>query len=416
MTRSNLNTDRVVAVIGGGPAGLMAAEVLLDGGVQVDLYERMPSVGRKLLMAGKGGLNITHSEPSEQFLSRYATRRTRLEPLLNDFGAEELTRWVHGLGIETFVGSSGRVFPHEMKAAPLLRAWLHRMREHGLRIRVRHRWTGWDESGRLRFETPKGERNVLANAVVLALGGASWPQLGSDGAWVAPLRERGVLIEPLRPANCGFDVAWSTHFSSRFAGHPVKSVVARFQDSNADAHERRGELVVTENGIEGSLVYALSAPLRDAIEADAHPVLTLDLAPARDIAKLTAALARPRGSRSTASHIQSSTGLKGVKVGLLREVLPPEAFADPVRIAATIKALPIRLVRPRPVNEAISTAGGVSFEGLDEGLMIRTIPGAFCAGEMLDWEAPTGGYLLTASLATGRAAGVGALAWARGIF
>ena len=411
MMRSHLNADRAVAVIGGGPAGLMAAEVLLRGGVQVDLYERMPSVGRKLLMAGKGGLNITHSEPRARFFPRYGAQRSRLEPLLNDFGAEEVRAWVHALGVETFVGTSGRVFPHEMKAAPLLRAWLRRMREQGLRIRVRHRWSGWDENGALRFETPDGHRNVSADAVVLALGGASWPQLGSDGAWVTRLRERGIPIAPLRPANCGFDVEWSTHFRSRFAGHPLKSVVASLQDANGTTHQRPGELIVTENGIEGSLVYALSASLRDAIESGREAVLTLDLAPAHDIAHLTTALARPRGSRSMASHIQSSTGIKGVKAGLLREVLPPDAFADPARIATTIKALPLRLLRPRPLEEAISTAGGVDFEALDEHLMIREMPGVFCAGEMLDWEAPTGGYLLTACLATGRAAGLGAVAW-----
>jgi len=405
------NAQRMVAVIGGGPAGLMAAEVILRGGVQVDLYERMPSVGRKLLMAGKGGLNITHSEPRDQFLAHYGVQRSRLEPLLDAFGPEEVRDWVRALGVETFVGTSGRVFPHEMKAAPLLRAWRNRLRGEGLRIRVRHRWIGWDESGGLRFDTPDGECSMGVDAVVLALGGASWPQLGSDGAWVRLLRERGVSIARMRPANCGFDVGWSTHFRSRFAGHAVKSVVASLENTHGNTQQRQGEFVVTDQGVEGSLVYAFSASLRDAIETAGHAVLTLDLAPAQDVARLTAALARPRGSRSMGSHIQSRTGIKGVKTALLREVLPPEAFTDPGRIAATIKALALRLARPRPLEEAISTAGGVSFEALDERLMIRAMPGAFCAGEMLDWEAPTGGYLLTACLATGRAAGLGALAW-----
>jgi uncharacterized flavoprotein (TIGR03862 family) len=371
----------------------------------------MPSIGRKLLMAGKGGLNITHSEPLERLLSRYGAQRERLEPMLREFAPEALREWVHGLGVTTFVGSSGRVFPHEMKAAPLLRAWLHRLRSAGLKIDVRHEWRGWTGSGDLRFTTPQGDVVARADAVVLALGGASWPRLGSDGAWVAPLGARGVEIAPLRPANCGFEVAWSEHFRARYAGHPVKPVVAACTDVQGIVHRRQGEFVVTTHGVEGGLVYALSAPLRDTLAARGAATLTLDLAPDHDLARLTAELAHPRGSRSKSSHIQSRTGLKGIRTALLREVLPEAAFDDPERLASAIKALPLGLLRPRPVEEAISTAGGIAFEALDAGLMLRALPGVFCAGEMLDWEAPTGGYLLTACLATGRAAGKGALVW-----
>jgi uncharacterized flavoprotein (TIGR03862 family) len=312
---------------------------------------------------------------------------------------------VHGLGIETFVGTSGRVFPAEMKAAPLLRAWLHRLRAGGARIHVRHRWIGWDETGALGFETPHGTQRVTADATVLALGGASWPQLGSDGAWVPLLEKRGVSLAPLRPANCGFEIEWSAHFKERFSGEPVKSIGASVRETP----KRAGELVITDYGIEGGLVYALSAALRDEIEERGAACLTLDLAPGQTQAKLAAALAHPRGSRSMASHIQSRTGMKGVKTVLLREVLRARDFEEPERLAAAMKALPLTLLRPRPLAEAISTAGGVPFEALDQHFMLRALPGVFCAGEMLDWEAPTGGYLLTASFATGRAAGRGAL-------
>lgn len=409
--------ERTVAVIGGGPAGLMAAEALSRGGVRVDLYDAMPSVGRKFLLAGKGGLNLTHAEPREPFLSRYGARRARIEPLLDAFGPEALREWARGLGIDTFVGSSGRVFPVEEKAAPLLRAWLHRLREAGVRLHARHRWLGWlgrEGAGALRFETPQGERAVPADAVVLALGGGSWPQLGSDGAWVPLLMQRGVDVAALRPANCGFDVGWSEHFRTRFAGHPVKSVVASCADAAGAIERRQGEFVVTASGVEGSLIYALSARLRDEIAARGVAVLHLDLAPGRELPRLVDELSRPRGARSLSSHLQSRTGLKGVKTGLLRELLPAEDFADPARLAAAIKALPLRLVAPRPLAEAISSAGGVMFEALDDRLMIRALPGVFCAGEMLDWEAPTGGYLLTACFASGRAAGLGALDWLKG--
>ena len=397
-------------MIGGGPAGLMAAEVLLQGGARVHLYERMPSVARKLLMAGKGGLNITHAEALDRFPSRY-TNRERLEPMLRALGPQAMRAWVHGLGITTFVGTSGRIFPHEMKAAPLVRAWLHRLRQSGLAIHVRHEWRGWNEAGALRFATADGETNVQHAAVVLALGGASWPQLGSDGGWVELLETRGVSVSPLRPANCGFDVAWTEHFRTRHAGEPVKPVVAFFNDAAGIEHRKRGEFVITDYGIEGSLVYALSAALRDEIAREGRAVLKLDLAPGQDEAKLAVALGHPRGSRSVSSHIQSRIGLRGVKAALLRETLPATDFDDLTRVAAGVKSLPLRLRAPRPLREAISTAGGIKWDALDEKLMLRNLPGVFCAGEMLDWEAPTGGYLLTACFALGRAAGRGVLAW-----
>ncbi|MGE0079856.1 MAG: TIGR03862 family flavoprotein [Thiohalomonadaceae bacterium] len=399
-----------VAVIGGGPAGLMAAEVLSSAGVGVEVFDAMPSVGRKFLLAGKGGMNITHGEAFERFLERYGARSARLEPHLRAFDPAALRAWVHGLGIDTFVGSSERVFPTDMKSAPLLRAWLHRLRERGVRFHVRHRWQGWEGDG-LVFATPAGVHRVTADAVVLALGGASWPQLGSDGAWVATLAASGVSIAPLRPANCGFDVGWSEGFAARFAGEPVKAVVARVLTTDGVRLQRQGEFTVTATGIEGSLIYALSAPLRDAIEHTGRGELVLDLAPGRTEQQLAAALARPRGRDSMANHLRKRAGITGVKAGLLRELLPAEVFAAPQRLAGAIEALPLRLVAPRPIEEAISTAGGVRFEALDERLMLRARPGVFCAGEMLDWEAPTGGYLLTACLATGRAAAAGVLAW-----
>lgn len=401
----------MVAVIGGGPAGLMAAEVLIKGGAQVDVYDAMPSVGRKFLLAGKGGLNLTHAEDTEYFLARYDARRAKLEPLLRAFGADALCRWANELGAETFVGSSGRVFPRAMKAAPLLRAWLHRLRGAGVHIHARHRWLGWDDTGALRFATPESEQAVRADAVVLALGGGSWARLGSDAAWVPLLAARNVAIAPLQPANCGFDIRWSEHFRTRFAWQPVKTVVATYIDAQGVTHRRQGEFIVTDNGIEGGLVYALSAGLRDTITARGSVTLHLDLAPDRDAERVLAEVTHPRGSRSLSSHLQSRAGIKGVKAGLLREALSREDYAQPERLAAAIKALPLTLTAPRPLDEAISCAGGVNFEALDEGLMLRDLPGVFCAGEMLDWEAPTGGYLLTACFATGRAAGQGALDW-----
>lgn len=402
---------RSVAVIGGGPAGLMAAEVLMQGGVSVDVYDAMPSVGRKFLMAGKGGMNITHAEPIETFLTRYGAQRAQVQPWLDAFRPEALRQWIHGLGIDTFVGSSGRVFPTEMKAAPLLRAWLHRLRAGGVRFHVRHRWLGWDAQGVLRFATPLGEQRIQSDAQVLALGGGSWSRLGSDAAWVPYLAERGVTITSLQPANCGFDVAWSSHFIERFAGQPIKSVALRFTDHNGVNYHQRGEFIVTATGVEGSLIYTLSAALREEINACGSALVQLDLLPDKTLPVVMSEVARPRGARSHSSHLQSRLGLKGVKANLLRECLSEQDYAQSATLGAAIKALPLRLIAPRPLDEAISTAGGVSFSALDSHLMLRAVPGVFCAGEMLDWEAPTGGYLLTACLASGRAAGLGVLSW-----
>lgn len=392
-----------IAIIGGGPAGLMAAEVLAQHGARVELFEAKPSLGRKFLVAGKGGLNLTHAEPRETFLNRYGARRPYLEPLLAAFGPDDLRAWARGLGVETFVASSGRVFPEGLKAAPLLYAWRERLRTAGVAFHFRHRWLGWDRTDALQFSTPNGERSITPDAVVLALGGASWPQLGSDGAWVSLLAARGVDLAPLKPANCGFDVGWSTHMR-QFAGHPIKPAVLTF-----GAFRQRGEFIVTETGFEGSLIYAASALLRDEIALRGRAVISLDLTPDVSLAQLTEKLAR-RGSRSVSSHL-ARMGIKDAKAGLLREVLPPHEFHDPARLAAALKTLPVTLTAPRPIAEAISTAGGVRFEALDARLMLHALPGVFCAGEMLDWEAPTGGYLLTACFASGYAAGQGVLAW-----
>ena len=410
MTESNSTSQPLVAVIGGGPAGLMAAEVLANAGVRVELFDAMPSVGRKFLLAGVGGMNITHSEAKAPFLSRYREREPEIATLLADFDAEALRAWIHDLGIDTFVGTSGRVFPTDMKAAPLLRAWLKRLRESGVAIHTRSRWLGWDDEGALRIATPEGERQLQADACVLALGGGSWARLGSDGAWVPLLEQRGVEVSPLRPANSGFEVAgWSEHLRGKFAGAPLKNVTLAL-DGEAP---RRGEFVLTEHGIEGSLVYALSAAIRQRLEQHGSAQVYLDLQPERSQEKVTALLSKPRGSASMAKHLHRQLGLEGAKAALLRELTTPADFADMSRLARAIKALPIELLRTRPLDEAISSAGGVTFEALEQNLMLRALPGTFCAGEMLDWEAPTGGYLLTACFASGRAAGLGALAWLR---
>lgn len=415
-----------VAVVGGGPAGLMAAEVLAGAGVQVDVYDAMPSVGRKFLLAGKGGLNLTHSEAPDAFAARYGARREVIESMLREFGATEVRAWAHGLGVDTFVGSSARVFPLDLKAAPLLRAWLHRLRGLGVRFHQRHRCIGWatDETsdGRhaLAFDSPRGAITVRADAVLLALGGASWSRLGSDGAWVPWLCARGADVAPLRPSNCGFDVmhadaagvmqaGWSEHLRSRHAGAPVKNVALRCAGPGGREFEQAGEFVITEGGVEGSLIYAASATLRDALAQCGHAQAFIDLLPARSAAWVLRELTHPRGSRSLATHLKSRLGIDGVKAALLHELTPRELMADAQQLAAVIKSLPLHVSAPRPIDEAISTAGGVRFEALDDGLMVKALPGVFCAGEMLDWEAPTGGYLLTACFASGVRAARGVL-------
>ena len=405
------DTPPRLAVIGGGPAGLMAAEVACAAGIEVHLFEAKGSVGRKFLIAGKGGLNLTHSEPRPAFDARYRERAGEVATWLDDFDGEALREWARGFGIETYVGTSGRVFPMDRKAAPLLRGWVRRLREAGVQFHVHHRWLGWNDDGALRFATPDGDAVFAADAAVLALGGGSWPQLGSDGAWAETLAARGIDIAPLQPANCGFDVGWSEFLANKHAGAPLKPVVAHWRDAQGIEHALQGECVLTEAGIEGSLVYALSAELREAIGRDGGTTVHLDLAPGRDLQRLQRDLEKPRNGRSLVEHLRRQAGIDGAKVALLQEVLDKAALQDMARIAAALKRLPLRLLRPRPVAETISSAGGVRLQALDEALMLRDLPGVFCAGEMLDWEAPTGGYLLTACFASGLRAGKGASRW-----
>jgi len=399
-----------VAIIGGGPAGLMAAETLSLAGIHVDLYDAMPTVGRKFLMAGKGGMNITHSEASTPFLSRYGTRQAHIAPLLNVMEPQALREWIHALGINTFVGSSGRVFPTDMKAAPLLRAWLHRLREAGVNFHMRHRWIGWDNR-KLKFSAPNGEVTYEADAVVFALGGGSWARLGSDGAWVKLFNQHGIAVSALKPANCGFNTNWSEHFTSRYAGSPLKTIAVSTIDEHGQHHRKPGECMVTAHGIEGSLIYALSANIRNTIDNYGEATIYLDLLPDRPLEQVLADVSHPRGSRSLSSHLQSRLGIKGIKAGILRELVSAEDYTNPVKLGNAIKSLPLKLTSARPIDEAISSAGGVDFECLNEQLMIKALPGVFCAGEMLDWEAPTGGYLLTACFASGRSAGLGVIDW-----
>ena len=410
-----------VAIVGGGPAGLMAAEVLGQAGVRVDLFDAMPSLGRKFLRAGVGGLNITHTDAKPDFLRRYGARQDAIAPLLAQFDADAVRNWAHGLGIETFVGSSGRVFPVGLKAGPLLRALLHRLRAQVVTFHPRHRCLGWDgdASMALRFATPAGERLHPADAVVLALGGGSWARLGSDGQWLPWLEQRGIAVAPLAPANCGFDVEWSGHFRERYSGQPLKTVIATavdaagdpLLDANGVPCRQKGECTIAATGIEGGVIYTLAAPLRDHLARHGRAFLQLDLAPDRPLDAMIEALRRPRGRNSLSNHLRRQVNITGVKAGLLYEAALARQTEDPVALATLLKFTTIELKNTRPIDEAISTAGGVRFEGLTSRLMTRAIPGLFCAGEMLDWEAPTGGYLLTACLASGFCAGKGVLEW-----
>jgi hypothetical protein len=398
------------AIIGAGPAGLMAAEVLAQGGAGVTVYDAMPSAGRKFLMAGRGGLNLTHSEPLPAFLARYREAARWLEPVISGFPPDRLREWSEVLGQPTFVGSSGRVFPRAFKASPLLRAWLRRLDSQGVRFAFRHRWTGWDDRGRLRFQTPDGERAVEARATILALGGASWPRLGSDGAWTALLAAKGIAISPLRPANCGFIVTWSEVFKARFEGQPLKGVEFRFGTETV-----RGEAMITRSGIEGGAIYAMSAELRGAIATSGEVVLQIALRPDLAANELAKRLSAPRGKQSISNFLRKATNLSPVAIGLLQEAAMASdrslAALSPNDLAGLINAVPIRLSGTAPIARAISTAGGIALDELDQDFMLRRLPGVFAAGEMLDWEAPTGGYLLQASFATGAAAGRGALRW-----
>ena len=399
-----------VAIIGAGPAGLMAAEVLARGGTGVTVYDAMPSAGRKFLMAGRGGLNLTHSEALPEFLTRYGEAQPRLATAIEAFPPARLRAWSEALGQPTFIGSSGRVFPTAFKASPLLRAWLRRLDAMGVQLALRHRWTGWNDHGQLLFQTPDGKRAVNARTTVLALGGASWPRLGSNGAWVETLAARGVAISPLRPANCGFAVAWSEILRDRFEGHPLKGIALSF-----GSHAVRGEAIITRTGIEGGAIYALSAHLRESIGSSGQAILHVALRPDLGMQDLMAQLSRPRGRQSLSNFLRKAAHLSPAAIGLLQEAAiasgVPLSSLSSVSLAGLINDVPVELKGVAPIARAISTAGGISFDEVDADFMIRRLPGVFTAGEMLDWEAPTGGYLLQASFATGAAAGRGALKW-----
>ena len=399
-----------VAIIGAGPAGLMAAEVLARGGAGVTVYDAMPSAGRKFLMAGRGGLNLTHSEALPEFLTRYGEAQPRLATAIEAFPPASLRAWSEALEQPTFIGSSGRVFPTAFKASPLLRAWLRRLDAMGVQLALRHRWTGWNDDGQLLFQTPDGKRAVNARTTVLALGGASWPRLGSNGAWVETLAARGVAISPLRPANCGFAVAWSEILRDRFEGHPLKGIALSF-----GSHAVRGEAIITRTGIEGGAIYALSAHLRESIGSSGQAILHVALRPDLGMQDLMAQLSRPRGRQSLSNFLRKAAHLSPAAIGLLQEAAiasgVPLSSLSSVSLAGLINDVPVELKGVAPIARAISTAGGISFDEVDADFMIRRLPGVFTAGEMLDWEAPTGGYLLQASFATGAAAGRGALKW-----
>ncbi|MFC4933924.1 MULTISPECIES: NAD(P)/FAD-dependent oxidoreductase [Bradyrhizobium] len=399
-----------VAVIGAGPAGLMAAEVLAQGGASVTVYDAMPSAGRKFLMAGRGGLNLTHSEPLADFLPRYREAMPHLRDAIEAFPPDALRDWSAGLGQQTFIGSSGRVFPKTFKASPLLRAWLRRLDAAGVQFAFRHRWAGWDEQGRLEFQTPDGTRAVAGSATVLALGGASWPRLGADGAWGDLLAAKGITVSKLRPANSGFTVAWSDVFRDRFEGQPLKGVALTI-----GARTVRGEAMITRAGIEGGAIYALSAELRDAVLGIGQATLTIALRPDLDTAALTTRLSGTRGKQSLANFLRKAAQVSPVGIGLMQEAAIASgrslAAFSPAELAHLINAIPIQLTGVASIDRAISTAGGIAFDELDDHFMLRKLPGVFAAGEMLDWEAPTGGYLLQASFATGAAAGRGVLEW-----
>jgi uncharacterized flavoprotein (TIGR03862 family) len=393
-----------IVIIGGGPAGLMAAEVLSASGAAVSVYERMPTMGRKFLIAGRGGLNLTHSEPFERFLSRYGEAAPQLRPMLEAFPPSKLIAWAYGLGQETFTGSSGRIFPKAMKASPLLRAWLARLRAQNVALNTRHDWLGWNDAGALVFRLADATiKHVHADATILALGGASWPKLGSDGGWVQILQSKGVTIAPLKPANCGFTVAWSDIFKARFAGSPLKNVALTFGGRTA-----RGDALITSYGIEGGAIYALYASLRDAISNFRHAKLAIDLRPDIPAAQLAAKLDKPRGKQSVANFLRKTAHFSPLEINLLRESNGLE-LPEGAALAKLVKSLPLELTATQGLARAISTAGGIAFSALDETLMLRAMPNVYAAGEMLDWEAPTGGYLLQACFATATAAAHGVL-------
>lgn len=402
---------RSVIVVGAGPAGLMAAEQIALAGYTVDVYDAMPSAGRKFLLAGKSGMNLSHAEEQQYFVQKFGKMATEMSPILGSFDAEAIRAWALGLGINTFVGSSGRIFPVDMKAAPLLRAWLQRLRGMGVRFHMRHKCLGWAENGDLLFQSPDGQVQMPASATVFALGGASWKRLGSDAAWLDFFRAKGIQIAEFEPSNCGFNVVWSDHIKRKFAGTPLTSVVVGGCDIHGRAFSKQGQFVISEHGVEGSLIYALSAKIREKIRANGPTIINLDLLPGRDLGRVTAELDCARGARSLSTHLKSKLGLHAVHIALMHECLSPAQINDPEALARGLKSLPVTLVGTRPIDEAISSAGGVTFDELDAGLMLKHLPGVFCAGEMLDWEAPTGGYLLSGCFATGLCAGRAASAW-----
>ena len=402
--------EKKVIIVGAGPAGLMAAERAIATGLKVDVYDAMPSVGRKFLLAGKSGMNLTHAEPHASFRQRYSDTSHQLEAALDQFPAQSIRDWAMGLGVDTFVGSSQRVFPIDMKAAPLLRSWLHRLRESGVQFHMRHKWRGWMGDGH-QFSSGEGEKNVTADACIFALGGASWKRLGSDGAWAPVFEAQQIKVTPLEASNCGFDIAWTSYFKQHFAGQALGTVNASVKTKNGVASKRLGQFVITETGIEGSLVYALSSQIRQQLRESGRCVLEIDLLPGRDLSRVRQELAMPRGSRSLSSHLRSKLGLHPIHTALVYESLTKEQIQDIEQLAHALKALPLNLIRARPIDEAISSAGGLGWDELDDHFMLTKKPGHFCAGEMLDWDAPTGGYLLSACFATGLAAANGVIAW-----
>ncbi|WP_395007731.1 TIGR03862 family flavoprotein [Undibacterium sp.] len=404
------HVNPVVAIIGAGPAGLMAAEQVALAGSQVHVFDAMPSVGRKFLLAGKSGMNLSHSENFDQFRLRYRDRSRQLETCLDNFDSKSIRQWARDLGIETFIGSSGRIFPIDMKAAPLLRAWLHRLRAQGVQFHMRHKWIA-DDNEQMSFVTPDGIVKHRYDAVVFALGGASWKRLGSDGQWAEIFQSLQIGTRTFQPSNCGFIVNWSDYIKEKFAGTPLTNISASLKKNPTETITKLGQFVITERGIEGSLIYALSADLREEIQEKGYADLILDLLPAKSRERVFAELSAARGSRSLSSHLRSKLGLHPVHCALINECLSNEIIRDNYALASCIKALPIRLIQTCPIDEAISTAGGVDFAELNEEFMLLTRPGWFCAGEMLDWEAPTGGYLLSACFATGVAAGRGVNNW-----
>lgn len=407
---TNNKNSCYVAIIGAGPAGLMAAEVISQQGITVHVFDRMPSVARKFLLAGIGGLNITHSEPYEQFCERYRPKHS-MTPFLQKYGVEQLLQWCHELGIETFIGSSGRVFPKGMKAAPLLRAWLKRLRQQGVQFHLKHTWQGWDQDHHLLFQSPVGISRIKPHATLLALGGASYPRLGSDGAWLDDLQSLSIQCNPWQPSNCGFEtLPWSTIFKERYAGTPVKAIACHFIDQQGNHHHKLGEIMITGYGVEGSAIYSLSQALRETINQQGAVTLHLDLFPKLTQEKLREKLAKPQGKQSLTNFLRKQINLKDIKIGLVRE-LAPEFLQDITTLADKLKAIPLTLTKPRPIAEAISSAGGISLNELNNQLMLKKHSGIFCAGEMLDWEAPTGGYLLTGCFSTGYCAGLGIIDW-----